>query len=323
MSVLKRNLFLVIGLLLLVACHSSGENNVNYQTKFVKGSTDNKIEVLDFGGSGTPILMLTGMGNSAHVYVDFAPKFKNDFQVYAMTRRGYGASELTPNGFSVDTLAQDILAVLKALDLNKVVLIGHSIAGDEISKFASTYPDKVEKVVYLDAAYDRTGVQELLMPYYPSYPEMTAKDSSSLKKVNAYVKKIVGVLLPDEEIESTSVFSPDGKYLADITPDETQGKIMLGLEHPNYRHIECPALAIYATPTSIYDIIPFYDQLSAADKEKADTLFVHTKEWDKQQMERFKKDVDQGIVKEIEGANHYVFISHPAETEKMIRDFLK
>ena len=126
-----------------------------YLTKYVKGSTGNKLEVLDWGVSGKPILFLSGLGNSAHVFVDFTPKFTNRFHVYAMTRRGFGTSEQTSTGYSIDTLAKDILAVVDALHLDKVIVIGHSIAGDEISKFASSYPNRVEKIVYLNAAHDR------------------------------------------------------------------------------------------------------------------------------------------------------------------------
>ena len=72
-----------------------------------------------------------------------------------MTRRGFGTSEQTSTGYSIDTLGKDILAVVDALHLDKVIVIGHSIAGDEISKFASSYPNRVEKIVYLNAAHDR------------------------------------------------------------------------------------------------------------------------------------------------------------------------
>src|SRR5215213_613892 len=85
-----------------------------YQRKFVKGSTNNTLEILDWGGKGKPILFIPGLGNTAHVFVDFAPHFTDKFHVYVMSRRGYGASEHTKNGYGVDTLAKDILAVTTA-----------------------------------------------------------------------------------------------------------------------------------------------------------------------------------------------------------------
>src|SRR5436309_1100993 len=81
---------------------SKAEAQSAYQTKFINGNTNNKLEVLDWGGKGKPILFLTGLGNSAHVFADFAPKFTNRFHVYGMSRRGYGASEQPVDGYGID-----------------------------------------------------------------------------------------------------------------------------------------------------------------------------------------------------------------------------
>ena len=323
MNFLKTCLIFIVTIVFFSACNiANKKTGVAYQTKFVNGSTNNKIEILDFGGTGKSILFLTGLGNSAHVFVDFAPKFRDKYHVYAMTRRGFGASEQTTNGYRIDTLAMDILAVTKALNFDKIILIGHSIAGDEISKFASTYPDKVEKIIYLDAAYDRTNLMATIMPFMPAFPNLMAKDSSSFENFKAFTAKM-GVTMPDEEIKSTSVFSKDGKYLKAVTPGEIQGKIIMGIERPNYKSINCPALSIYAIASSVYTSIPFYDSLDSANKKKADTCFTIFKNFGTEQIALFKKEVKNGEVKEIKGADHYVFISNPVETEKYIREFLK
>lgn len=320
----KIHLIFIVTILFIFSCNSSNRRSQKvYQTKFVSGTTNNKIEILDFGGTGEPILFLSGLGNSAHVFVDFAPKFCDKFHVYAMTRRGFGASEQTTNGYRIDTLAMDILAVTKALNLDKVILIGHSIAGDEISKFASSYPDKVAKIVYLDAAYDRSNFMTTLIPYFPAFPNPTANDSSSFENLKVFVAKNTGVALPDEEIKSTKVFSKDGKYQQDVTPGEIQRKIISGIERPNYTSINCPALAIYAISSSVYTTIPFYDSLDAGNKKKADTCYTIFSNITKEQIALFEKEVKNGIVKEIKGAHHYVFISNPVETENLIREFLK
>ena len=293
-----------------------------YQTKFVKGSTGNKLEVLDWGGRGKPILFLSGLSNSAHIFVDFAPKFTDRFQVYAMTRRGFGASELTTNGYSIDTLANDVLAVVNALQLDKVILIGHSIAGDEISKFASSYPDRVEKIVYLDAAHDRMNLMALYANM-PSYPNPTTTDFASLPNFKSFIARVYGVSLPDDELKNTRVFGKDGRYEKEVTPGFVPGLIIQGLQHPNYKGIECPALAIYATPNSVAQLFPFYTTLDDENKKRADTSFASFVSFAKEQEEIFKKAVKNNTIKEINGANHNVFISNPVETEKLIRDFLE
>jgi len=324
MNYLNTCLIFIVTIVFFSACNiTNKKSGVAYQTKFVNGSTNNKIEILDFGGTGQPMLFLTGMGNSAHIFVDFAPKFSDKFHVYAMSRRGYGASEQTANGYSTDTLAMDILAVTKALNLNKVILIGHSIAGDEISKFASSYPDKVEKVIYLDAAYDHKSIWPAIVQYMPAFPKLTAADTSSSDGLKAYYKKIAGITYPDDEMKNTIVFSTNGKYLKDVTSDEIQGKLVRGLEHPNYKSIQCPALAIYATASTPDIIIPFYSLLDTVNKKIADARFAIYKNFAREQIERFKKEVKKGVVKEMKEENHYIFLSNPVETENYIREFLK
>lgn len=294
-----------------------------YQTKFVNGSTNNKIEILDFGGSGEPIIFLAGLGNTAHVFVDFAPKFRDQFHVYAMTRRGYGVSEQPDNGYMIDTLANDILSATKALGLDKVILIGHSYAGDEISKIASTHPEKIFKAVYLDAGYDRSNFMSTLLPYFPIPPNPTSRDSSSLENFKAFYTKLIGIDIPTEEFKNTSVLTNDGKYEKDVTSGEIQGKVMMAVERPDYKNINCPALSIYAISSSVQGFIPFYDLLDEINKKKVDTGYVLFKKMAREQISLFKNEVKNGAVKEIQGAHHYVFISNADETEKLIREFLK
>ncbi len=103
---------------------------------FVSVSPDVRIEVVDWGGSGPRLVLLAGSGDTAHIYDDFAPKLTNEFHVYGITRRGYGASSAPATGYSADRLGDDVVAVLDALHLSKPLLVGHSLAGEEISSIA-------------------------------------------------------------------------------------------------------------------------------------------------------------------------------------------
>jgi pimeloyl-ACP methyl ester carboxylesterase len=55
--------------------------------------------VLDWGGSGQPLVLLTGLGDNAHVFDKFAPKLTASYHVYGITRRGYGASSALASGY--------------------------------------------------------------------------------------------------------------------------------------------------------------------------------------------------------------------------------
>jgi non-heme chloroperoxidase len=125
-----------------------------HTVQFVTVEKDVKLEVLDWGGSGRPIVLLTGVGNSAHVYDDFAPKLTSEYHVYGITRRGFGASSAPDAGYSADRLGDDVLAVLDALKIERPVLVGHSIGGEELSSIGSRHPERVAGLIYLDAAYE-------------------------------------------------------------------------------------------------------------------------------------------------------------------------
>ena len=111
--------------------------------QFVTVDKNVRLEVLDWGGSGRPLVLLAGGGNTAHVFDEFAPKLTANYHVYGMTRRGFGASEFSASDNPVDRLRDDVLAVLGALKLARPVLVGHSIAGAELSAVASTHSDRV------------------------------------------------------------------------------------------------------------------------------------------------------------------------------------
>jgi non-heme chloroperoxidase len=127
-----------------------------HSVQFVTVDKDVKLEVLDWGGTGLPVVLLTGLGNTAHIYDDFAPKLTAQYHVYGITRRGYGASSAPvpdDKNYLADRLGDDVMAVLGALKISRPILVGHSIAGEELSSIGSRHPERVAGLIYLDAGY--------------------------------------------------------------------------------------------------------------------------------------------------------------------------
>ena len=106
----------------------------------VRVQRDVDVEVLDGGGQGRPLLLIAGIGGTAHVFDDFASKLVHDYHVYGVTRRGYGASSVPRGGYGADRLGDDVVAVIKSLKLQKPVLVGHSLGGQEVSDLATRFP---------------------------------------------------------------------------------------------------------------------------------------------------------------------------------------
>ena len=124
-----------------------------HRVQFITVDTNVKLEVLDWGGAGRPMVLLAGLGNTAHIFDEFAPKLTAGYHVYGITRRGYGASSSPPSGYSADRLGDDVLSVLNSLKLDHPVLVAHSIGGEELSSVGTRYPEKVAGLIYLDAGY--------------------------------------------------------------------------------------------------------------------------------------------------------------------------
>ena len=123
-------------------------DNTPHKVRMVKVAPDVDLEVLDWGGSGTAMVLLTGLGDNAHVYDQFAYQFTDHFHVIGITRRGFLPSSQPRDGYDVPTRAADVIAVLDALDIDKAVFVGHSLAGSELSELGLTYEARVDKLIY-------------------------------------------------------------------------------------------------------------------------------------------------------------------------------
>jgi non-heme chloroperoxidase len=145
---------LVSTALLLPASQGVWQDPVKHDVQFLTVDTGVRLEVLDWGGRGRPVVLLTGSGHTAHVYDDFAPWLTKCCHVYGITRRGYGASSRPPTGYDDQRLADDVLAVIEGAKISKPILIGHSMAGGEMTTLARNHSDRVSGLVYMDALGD-------------------------------------------------------------------------------------------------------------------------------------------------------------------------
>lgn len=126
----------------------------SYHRQFVSVGNQVRLEVLDWGGHGRPLVLLSGLGNTAHVFDSIAPVLARHFHVYGITRRGFGASSVPRTGYDAVHLADDAMAVIKALDIHRPIIAGHSIAGEELSAIGARYPANIAGLIYLDAAHE-------------------------------------------------------------------------------------------------------------------------------------------------------------------------
>lgn len=279
------------------------------------------LEVVDWGGNGPPLVFLAGLGNTAHVFDDFAPQFTDDFHVFGITRRGFGASAGAPAPNNLDTLVADLRAVLDTLGVRSVVLAGHSIAGEEMTRFAEIDRARCASLVYIDAAYDRSGLStSASIQAQPPAPYIRSSDFESVASVRALVVRVMGVEEPESEIRATSRFDRGGHYLGERTPDSMKARIVAGVP-ARYDRATCRALAIYATPDSLADVVPYYRELDSAGRVQATAFLATVDSVVADGRSRFGRLPHHEIV-EIHGGNHFVFLQRPSEVARAMRAFL-
>lgn len=127
-----------------------------HKVQLVTVDRDVTLEVLDWGGTGRPLVFLAGLGDTAHTFDRLALEFTKSHHVYGITRRGFGNSskpEPTPKNYSAARLGQDVVEVIDSLRLERPILAGHSLAGEELSWVGSHAAKKVSGLIYLDAGY--------------------------------------------------------------------------------------------------------------------------------------------------------------------------
>jgi non-heme chloroperoxidase len=281
-----------------------------------------QLEVLDWGGHGRPLVFLAASGNTAHIFDDFAPQFADSFHVLGITRGGYGPSSgaLPPN--HLDTLVLDIRSILDSLGFASVVLVGHSFAGEEMTRFAELNPARCAGLIYMDAAYDRTGIPIILKANpQPAAPPMRAADSASPDALRAYLAGISAVQFPRSEILATSRFDASGRLVGSVTPDSLEGRLWEGIKTPRYDRVQCRSLGIYAVADSAVDLMPYYTQLDSAGRAEADVVFKPFKELAAKSETLFRQSGHNEVV-ELRRSKHYVFLDRPTEVASAMRRFL-
>ncbi len=229
-----------------------------HHIQFIEVQEGVKLEVLDWGGSGRAIVFLPGLGNTAHVFDDFAPKLTSAFHVYGITRRGFGASSAPESGYDADRLGDDVLAVIDALKISKPVLAGHSLGGEELSSIGTRHPEKVSALIYLDAGYSyafdngkgmTTEAQNAAMKNPPpSGPLPQASDRATFAALGDWSNRTNGIRLPESEMRQQFTAKPDGGVGFPRTRPQVNKNILAGFR--KYTDIHAPILAIFALPHS-------------------------------------------------------------------------
>jgi pimeloyl-ACP methyl ester carboxylesterase len=298
-----------------------------HHIQFVDVQENVKLEVLDWGGSGRAIVFLPGLGNTAHVFDDFAPKLTGAFHVYGITRRGFGASSAPESGYEADRLGDDVLAVIDALKISKPVLAGHSLGGEELSSVGTRHPEAVSGLIYLDAGYSyafdngkgmTTEAQNAAIKSPPpSGPLPMAADRATFAAFRDWNERMSGNHFPESEVRQLYAPRPDGGVGLPRSRPKVPQEILAGFK--KYTDIRAPILAIFAVPHSD----PAWIAAANEDvREKVHTFNQQFGALAEKQVKAFEEGLPSAHVVRIRNADHYVFMSNEGDVLREMRAFL-
>lgn len=275
-----------------------------HKVSFVTVGQDVRLEVLDWGGSGWPLVLLAGLGGSAHVFDDFAPKLTAYGHVLGITRRGFGASSAPSSGYSVGQFAQDVLKALDALDLRQTVLIGNSFGGEELTRAAGVQHGRIAGLVYLDAAMDQSGIR--------------AMDSSQLDGMRRAMQMTESVW---QEILS-SMAEPDYKNIQipaialfavpRSATDSLETSLELMKSNPGLGGGSASGREIL----DAHKLLDAYRNNDPAARRNLDQSFAAYRRAVEHNIQLFRTGMAHGRVVEVVGANHLIYLSNSADVLK-------
>lgn len=299
-----------------------------HTVQFIPVAQNVKLEVLDWGGHGRALIFLAGLGFDAHVYDTFAPKFVAKYHVYGITRRGFGASSAPQpdcQNYSADRLGDDVLAVMDALKVERPVLVGHSLAGEELSSIGTRDPDRVAGLIYLDAGYGYAYYDADAAEGDPAVDAAVLRhelenlvNPLSLNERKAQIGHVLDVTLPRvqrelEHVQKQLAGMPDDKPMPPLPPFiQYAAAIQRGVQA--YSGVKAPTLAIFALPHKI----PEDGMTAEAHAARvADDLALTGA-----QVNAFQKGNPNARVVRLPNADHFVFRSNEGDVLREMNAFL-
>jgi non-heme chloroperoxidase len=285
-----------------------------------------RLEYLDWGGNGPPLLFLAGLGGTAHIFSDLAPEFLARHRCIGLTRRGFGQSEQTAGGYELDNLVEDIVRFGHSLGLRDITLVGHSYGGTEAVRAAELHPELIRRVVLLDTAYD--PIPSIAPPaeskLFAAFTGMTPPNQlSSLASFRRYEQLLMRAWSPaaESDLRETIIVNSDGTVRG-RTPGWISSAIASERARGKWRLTKIPvqALLIFAQH-SWTDLLPglHLDDATTAEIIKAGAELQAAR---RSQIEAFRRDSPLARIVELENTDHHCFIQRPERVVEEMRKFL-
>lgn len=289
---------------------------------------DLQLHMLDWGGDGPALIFLAGSANTPHVFDGIARQFTDRFRVLGLTRRGHGASDQPASGYDVDTLASDIVGFMDAIGIEKATLVGHSFAGREMAKVAGRHPERVSKLVFLDALYEYLDEDVALFGEDPAPPPPAVPESFA--SVAEYCEDFVTRYPAYRPLRSpqwdawwalTLRQREDGRFVERIRPETAKQLYgnMVGYQS-DLSAIRCAVLAVFAYQTAEWVMLDgVSDELRQRIVEYMERMHRTFKD---RNLARARTEIENVTIVVLENTSHYCFLDRAADVVEAMRSFL-
>jgi pimeloyl-ACP methyl ester carboxylesterase len=240
----------------VAAAHAqaAGEDASPHRSAFVAGD-DIRLNYLDWGGDGPPLILIHGIANSPHIFDDLAPLLRDRFHVIAYARRGHGQSEAPAGPYDSKVLVSDLVHLLDNLGIERANFLGWSMGGNEVTEFAGSYPERVAKIVYLEGGYDWSD-----SAFFKAFTDLLAVNSPKPETLASFgaLKAWYHSAWIGRDVQWTPALEAFLRDAVRIRPDgavdpipsiEVFGALVqtLGTWRRDYAKVRAPALAIYGS----------------------------------------------------------------------------
>jgi pimeloyl-ACP methyl ester carboxylesterase len=311
-----------------LAAQQPWKDPTRHTVQFVTVDQGVRLEVLDWGGTGRPLVLLTGSGHTAHVYDDFAPKLTDCCHVYGITRRGFGVSTRPPTRYDDQRLADDVFHAIEEAKIVKPVLIGHSMAGGEMTTLGRQHSDRVSGLVYLDAIADLeddppadkewVALQQKMPPNLLPSPVCPPVDTSSFAAFRITRGCGLGFLLPESEFRQQ--FEDVNGSVGQVTvPDWVMRSIgQQQAYRKDYSNIRVPLLVMMQFPRFPETYKPKDDEERALIQQFIDRGNVIVGKW----VAKVKRGVPDARFVDIPNSGHYLWATKETEVLREIHAFI-
>lgn len=162
---------------------------------------DNTKLYYEVRGEGRPVIFIHGWSCSTETFAPIIENLKGKYKCISYDHRGHGASSLPLGGYTVTQLAKDLRELIEYMDLDNVILVGHSMGAATIYSYITQFgSDKISKAVLIDMSpkliNDENWKAGLLAGDYTIDDYMSDMDLLSQSTVD-FMWRFWRIVLPD------------------------------------------------------------------------------------------------------------------------------